>query len=232
VRKLALLGVAAVVYVVAAWTVAPGFYDGFGPPQAYNFTCPPPQAGANSKPSSGHVDIKVIGGVSDANSAFTDDGQFVLLFLPGAFVVDGKPTIAVDIKPLNACLQPPGIRFVTNVYQATASAPLSPDKPPTLEVRYSNLEPDPSTIYQASDPGGPWTALKSQPGQPFVIVAKPTGFGYFAAGYPSASPPPGAPTIGGGQLLPIIVAVLIIAVVLAGLPLAVIRRRRGASEDD
>jgi hypothetical protein len=39
-------------------------------------------------------------------------------------------------------------------------------------------------------------------------------------------------TVGGGQLLPIIVAVLIVVVVLAGLPLAVIRRRQGKSPDD
>jgi hypothetical protein len=39
-------------------------------------------------------------------------------------------------------------------------------------------------------------------------------------------------TVGGGQLLPIIVAVLIIVVVLAGLPLAVVRRRTRKSPDE
>ena len=77
-------------YVVAAWMVAPGFYDGFAPPQPYNFVCPPPQAGANSQPTSGHLVIKVINGVSDANSAFTDDGQLVIGFLPGAFDVTAR----------------------------------------------------------------------------------------------------------------------------------------------
>jgi len=74
-RRAALLALAATVYALAAWMVAPGFYDGFGPPQQYNWTCPPPQAGANLKPSSGHLSIKVVRGVSDANSAFTDDGE-------------------------------------------------------------------------------------------------------------------------------------------------------------
>ena len=46
-KKLALMAAAAIIYVFAAWMVAPGFYDGFGPPQPYNWTCPPPQAGAN-----------------------------------------------------------------------------------------------------------------------------------------------------------------------------------------
>lgn len=231
-KRLALLAVAAIVYAVAAWSVAPGFYDGFGPPQAYNFTCPPPQAGANNKPSSGHLDIKVIGGVSDANSAFTDDGQLVIGFLPGAFVVDGKTTVTVDIKPLDTCPQPAGLRFVTNVYEVTVTAELDPGKAANLVVRYSNLEPDPSTIYTATDAGGPWKPLTSQPGQPFTLEAHTTTFGYFAAGYPSASPPPGAPTVGGGQVLPIVVAALIVVVVLAGLPLAILRRRRGGGHDD
>ena len=226
-KRIAILAIAAIAYLGAAWIVAPGFYDGFGPPQPYNFTCPPPQAGANSKPSSGHLDVKVINGVSDQGSAFTDDGQFVIGFLPGAFVTDGKSSITLDIKPLGTCPQPSGIRFVTNVYRVTASAPLKPDKAATLVVRYSNLEPDPSAIYEASDPNGTWIALKSQPGAPFTIEAQTATFGYFAGGYAAGSPPPGGSvTIGGGQLLPIIVAVLIVAVVLAGLPLAVMRRRR------
>jgi hypothetical protein len=232
VRRLAVVGAAAAAYVLAAWTVAPGFYDGFGPPQPYNFTCPPPQAGANTKPSSGHVDIKVINGVSDANSAFTDDGQIVLGFLPGSFDVTGKTSISVDIVPLDTCPQPSGIQFVTNVYGVTADAPLI--KSATLTMRYSNLEPDPSAVYHASDPHGSWTSIgRSDQAQPFTVNTRTSTLGYFAAGYPGSSPVPGAVTVGGGQVLPIAVAVIIVVVVLAGLPLAVVRRRRGSgSEDD
>ncbi|MHB8614382.1 MAG: hypothetical protein ACYDAL_18480 [Candidatus Dormibacteraceae bacterium] len=239
-RRAAILAAAAAAYAVAAWMVAPGFYDGFGPQQPYNWTCPPPQAGANMKPSAGHVDINVIGGVSDANSAFTNDGQLVIGFLPGAFAASGKTTISVDISPLPTCPQPPGIRFVTNVYEITASAPLAdPSKlVPNVVLRYSNLEPAPTDVYFASDPGGPWKTIPvAQQAQPFTIVtsAKSFSFGYFAAGYPSASPPPGAVSIGGGsQTLPIIVAVLIVLVVLAGAPLAILRRRqsRGEAEEE
>ena len=86
-----LLAVAAAAYLIAAWMVAPGFYDGFAPPQPYNWTSPPPVAApGNLPPQSGHLDIKVIGGVSDANSAFTNDGQVVIGFLPGAFDVTGN----------------------------------------------------------------------------------------------------------------------------------------------
>lgn len=229
-RRAALLATAATTYVVAAWMVAPGFYDGFGPPQAYNWTCPPPQAGANTKPTSGHQQIKVLGGVSDANSAFTDDGQVVIGFLPGAFDATGKTVIAVDITPLLTCPQPPGITFVTNVYHITADAPLV--KPSNLVLRYSNLLPAPSDVYFATDPAGPWKSIgAAQTAQPFTIDTTTREFGYFAAGYPSVSPPPGAVQIGGGQILPIVVAILIALVVLAGLPLA-LRRRRGARAED
>ena len=232
-RRLAWLALAAVVYVIAAWTVAPGFYDGFGPPQPYDFTCPPPQAGANTKPSSGHVDIKVINGVSDANSAYTPDAQIVLGFLPGSFDVTGKTTISVDITPLDTCPKSSGLTFVTNIYRVTSDAPLV--KAASVEMRYSNLEPDPSSIYQASDPNGPWKDLgRTGQAQPYTVVSKTSALGYFAAGYPAATPPAGVVTVGGGQVLPIVVAVIIVVVVLAGLPLAIVRRRRGgtAEEDD
>ena len=230
-RRAGLLAAAVVAYMVAAWMVAPGFYDGFGPPQAYDWTCPPPQAGANTKPSSGHMQIAVIGGVSDANSAFTDDGQIVLGFLPGAFDATGTTAISVDLAPLGTCPQPPGITFVTNVYHFTAGAPLV--KPANMVLRYSNLEPAPSDVYFATDPGGPWKSIGANlQVQPFTVETTTKEFGYFGAGYPSASPAPGAVSVGGGQVLPIVVAALIVLVVLAGLPLAVMRRRRSRGEVD
>ena len=232
-RRLAILAAAAMVYVFGAWMVAPGFYDGFGPPQPYNFTCPPPQAGANEKPKSGHLDVPVTNGVSEPSSAFTQDGQVVISFLPGVFDPTGKTSVSVDITPLSTCPQPSGILFVTNVYHITADAPLKRGKTAGLVLRYSNLQPDPGDVYRADDPAGPWIGLGHTPqAQLWTVDTSTPAFGYFAAGYPAASPPPGAVTIGGGQLLPIIVAVLIIVVVLAGLPLAIVRRRQGSKPDD
>lgn len=232
-RRAALLAAAVIAYMVAAWMVAPGFYDGFGPASPYNWSCPPPQAGANVKPASGHADIQVVGGVNDAASAYDRDGQIVLGFLPGAFkAAPGQTSISVDITPLPTCPRPAGMQFVTNVYQVTASAPLADpaNKPASVVMRYSNLLPQPGDVYLAGDPAGSWKSLGGTV-QPltFSIDARTPSLGYFAAGYPSAKPPPRAVTVGGGQVLPIVVAVIIVLVVLAGLPLAL--RRRGRRDE-
>jgi hypothetical protein len=228
-----LLGGAAAVYVVAAWLVAPGFYDGISPAQPYNFVCPPPVPGANSgvRPSSGHLDIKVINGVSDANSAYTSDAQIVIGFLPGAFDVTGKSKVSVDITPVSPCPEPSGLHFVTNTYLITADAPLV--KGASLVMVYSNLQLDPSYVYHATSPSGPWSNLGSsqqaqfwtiQPGNP------PRELGYFSAGYPSNAVSQNGP--GRNQLLPAAVALLIIGVLVAGIPLAALRRRQAAADDD
>lgn len=220
-----------IVYILAAWTAPPGFYDGFGPQNPYNWTCPPPQAGANQKPASGHVDIKVINGVSDPNAAFTLDGQIVIGFLPGAFDAAGKDTISVDITPTSTCPNPPGITFVTNTYCINADAPLVKDS--NITMVYSNLEPDPTAIYYAPSPDGPWTSLgASQQAAPFTIWTKTNKLGCFAAGYPKSSKKGDGAVIGGGQTIPIILAVLIVIVLLAGLPLAIARRRESAVDED
>jgi hypothetical protein len=223
-----LLASAAAVYLMAAWLVAPGFYDGFAP-QPYNWTSPPPQAAlGNIPPRSGHLVIKVIDGVSDANSAFTEDGQVVIGFLPGAFDVTGKTGITVDIKPESTYPSPNALHFATNVYLITADAPLVKDA--NLVMRYSDLVPAPSFIYQAADANSQWKSIGGNEGQPFTLQTTTRQFGYFAAGYPAGA------TIrrssGASQLLPIAVAVLIIGVLVAGIPLAMVRRRRAAGEGD
>jgi hypothetical protein len=213
--------------------VVPGFYDGFTPLQPYNWVCPPVHIGGNQPPKSGHLSIDVIGGVSDANSGFTDDNQLVIGFLPGSFqIAGGTKTITVDIAPLSPCPAHPHLTFVTNIYHVTASVPLI--KSANLVLSYSDIVPAPSEVYFASDPGGPWKSIGVAPqSQPFTIDTSTKELGYFAGGYAADSTPaPGAITVGGGQVLPIAVAVLIIGVIVAGIPLAIIRRRQSATADD
>jgi len=233
-KRGAILTAAAVAYVLSAWAVAPGFYDGFTPQYPYNFVCPPIHIAGNQPPASGHVDIALVNGASDADSAFTTDGtpQVVIGFLPGSFDMTGRTTVSVDITPVSPCPSVPQLHFVTNIYRITATAPLI--KAANLVMRYSDVVPAPSVVYFASDPTGPWTSIgAAQQSQPFTIDTSAPQLGYFAAGYPAnTTPPPGSVTVGGGQLLPIAVAILILGVLVAGIPLAIIRRRQGSGETE
>jgi hypothetical protein len=231
VKRRALFAAAAIAYLVAAWMVAPGFYDGFAPPQPYNWVCPPKQAAQNLPPSSGHLDLKVINGASDVNSAFTADNQVVMGFLPGVFDATGRTIISVDITPVSPCPNPPGLHFATNTYLIIASAPLV--KQANLVFRYSDLVPAPSTFYRAASVDGPWTSIGGSDGAPFTLQTTTGVLGYIAAGYPASSTTHASGvTVGGGQLLPIVVAVLIVGVLIAGIPLAAMRRRRAGTEEE
>jgi hypothetical protein len=228
-RRPFLVGASAAGYLMAAWMVAPGFYDGFGPVQPYNWVSPPPQAPpGNLPPKSGHIDIKVIGGVSDAASAYTDDGQIVLGFLPGAFDVTGKTSVSVDIKPESTFPTPTGLQFVTNAYLVTADAPLGKDA--NLVLVYSNVLPAPSFVYWAAGANGPWKSIGGADSAAFTIQTRTRQLGFFAAGYPGNAT--SKSSSGTSQLLPIAVAVLILGVLIAGIPLAMVRRRRAAGESD
>ena len=219
-----LLALAAAGYTVAAWAVAPGFYDGIGPVQPYNWESPPPEfVNSNLPPESGHQVIKVINGVSEANTAFTKDGQIVFYFLPGVFNSTGLSSITVDIKPVAKFPDPEPFHFSTNVYLVSSSAKLL--KPISVTLRYSKGIPAPSDVYYAPPDGGPWQVQSAVPqAQIFTLNAPAPNFGYYAAGYPNAAKPSSV-TI--GSSLPIIVAAAIVLVILAGIPIAVMRRRVG-----
>jgi hypothetical protein len=97
-------------------------------------------------------------------------------------------------------------------------------------MRYSNLVPAPSFVYEAQDPNGPWQSIGGQEGQPYTIQATISQPGYFGAGYPAnATNKTSSPT---SQLLPIAVAVLIAGVLIAGIPLAMLRRRAAGRVDE
>ncbi len=224
-KRAALLGSAACVYLLAAWAVAPGFYDGITPPK-YSWVSPPPiDAQGNTQPKPGHLDITVVNGLTDASSVFTTDiyPQAVIGFLPGAFDVTGKTRISVDIQPVATFPTPAGLQFATNVYLITADAPLV--KAANLDLLYSGNVPAPSFIYLALDANGPWKSIGGSESAPYAIQTAARQLGYFAAGYPANATHAGAAS----QVLPIAVAILIIGVLIAGIPLSVVRRRRDAA---
>ena len=229
-RKAILLAAAAVVYALAAWQVAPGFYDGIGPPAPYCWVTPPPSINNTCTPSGGERVTKITRGTVDPGTAFTNDGQAQLSWVPGAFEApSGASTITVTITPARGRQGPDGVKETTNIYQITATSRLA--KGAVVTLRYSDQLPAPSDLY-VEDESGSWRKIGSSTNTPtFTISATTNALGYFVAGYPgNVTPAPGSATIGGGQLLPILVAGAILLVILAGIPLAVLRRRTDAQE--
>lgn len=227
-KRRILLAASAALYLLAAWIVMPGFYDGFAPPQPYRWVSPPPQAAAtNIAPSAGHFEVRVTNGVSDAGSGLTKDGQVMIGFPQGAFDAPGRSSISVDIEPEATFPEPTGLQFATNVYSISASAPMIKDA--TLLLRYSDLVAvPPRAVYFAPSSGGAWRSIGTrQQSQPFAINTTTLELGYFAAGYPSRSAsPPGLGIARAGQLLPIATLALIACVLIAALPLMIRRRLR------
>lgn len=219
-------------YTIAAWSAAPGFYDGFAP-VPYHWVNPPPQfAHGNTPPAPGRASIKLdrSGQTEPATVATSDDlqPQCLLSVVPGAFQAPPSGSaVQVDIKPVASFpAPPPGIRFLTNVYLVTASQPLVKDAYVTLT--YSDGQAAPSRIYRADPSGGGWADIGSTgAAAPLSITARTRSLGYFAAGYDASRGAQG-PRLGGGQVLPIVTALIIVIVVVAGLPLAMLRRRRPA----
>jgi hypothetical protein len=97
-------------------------------------------------------------------------------------------------------------------------------------MRYSDIVPAPSNVYYATAADGPWIGIGAlSESQPFTIDATIDKLGYYAAGYPSNSVSHGGAS---SQLLPIAIAILIIGVLVAGIPLAIMRRRSGPVEPE
>lgn len=221
----------ATAYPVVALQTPPGFYEGFCPPVDYHFVTPPPGVKNSKQPAAGHAELKIVGGVVGPPfflATADDNPQAQLSFVPGAFPPPpgGGPEV-IDIKPVGSYPGPTGITIVTNVYDITSSTAMV--KTSNLRLLYSTVLPAPSSIYVAQT-GGTWKAIASNPSSSTGcsdIVAAVDTTGLYMAGYPSnSSQPNGSTTIGGGQVLPIVVALAILIVVLAGVPLAVVRRRR------
>ena len=226
VLPLLLLPAAAAAYTVAAWRVAPGFYDGLqGPPPPYNWVSPPPQFVKGNKPAAGgQLAIKVVRGVSDPGSVFTADSQASLSFVPAVFTApsDGSP-ISIEITPVGTFPAPGPHQFATNVYLIKSSSPLVKEAIVTLS--YTDQLPAPSDVFNAPAQGGDWKDIGSTgTSAPYTVTARTSTLGYFAAGYPPSGGSASGARVGGGSTLPILVAVAIVIVLLAGFPLALLRR--------
>ena len=226
----ALLGLAAGAYTVAAWSVRPGFYDGFSQQTPYNWVSPPPAlTPGNLPPKSGTCTANVVNGEVEPKSCFTDDGQAILSFVPGAFAPPVTGTsVTVDIKPVDTYPAPQGFGLGTNVYLVSANSKLV--KPAVITLRYSDAVQAPGYVYTSESEAGPWRSIgASNVAAPFTVAQRTSTLGYFAGGIPGGHAGGGSTAVvGGGQTLPIIVAGVIVLVILAGIPLALLRRRGAA----
>jgi hypothetical protein len=234
--RLALLAGAVVAYALAAWAVAPGFYDGIAPPQPYRWVSPPPQfKNGNQQPLNGHQSVRVgSSGKVDPATVFTQDGQASISFTTGAFVTPtDHSAVSIDIKPQVVFPNPGGIRLSTNVYCVTATSTLAAGQQVLVTLQYSASLPAPSDVYEYQGTG-PWQGIgNTGSAAPFYISARAGALGCFAAGYAAnAQQTAQGARVSGGQAVPIIVALAILVVVLAGIPLAVLRRRGGDEEDE
>jgi hypothetical protein len=229
IRALLLLAATAGLYVVAAWSVAPGFYDGFGPQAPYRWVSPPPQFKNNNQPPQpGHGTAAVAAnGIVNPGSVFTQDGQASISWVPGAFVPppDRSPVV-IDIKPVAGYPNPGNVHLATNVYCITSSSPLAPGKDVLVTLTFSDQLPAPTDVYEYQDNKAWQNIGNTGSAAPFSISARATSLGCFAGGYPAnAKQTSSGVKVGGGQTLPIVIAVAILVVVLAGIPLAILRRR-------
>jgi hypothetical protein len=225
---------AVVAYVVAAWMVTPGFYDGIAPPSNYRWVSPPPQfRSTNQPPLAGGAAIRVSArGTVDPGNVSTGDAQATLGFAEGTFVTPAdRSPVRIDIRPVASFPDPGNVHIATNVYCVTSSSAMAAGRDGVVTLQYSGNLPAPSDVYEYQ-PGGAWQKVGSTgAASPYYVAARATALGCFAGGYPAnAKQAAQGATLGGGQALPILVAVVILIVVLAGIPLAVLRRR--GSDDD
>jgi hypothetical protein len=222
---------AAVVYVIAAASAPPGFFDGFAPPAPYRWVSPPSQfKQGNQAPLSGRGQaITNESGqvILENGSLSTDDNQATISFIPGSIETPANHgPVHIQIKPVAQFPDPGGVRLATNVYCFTSTSPVAAGRDVLISLTYSTGIPGPSAIYGYQD-NGPWQKIGATGSSaPYSIAAQAHWLGCFAAGSPnSASPSSPGSGAAGGQTLPLLVGVLIVIVLLAALPLLLRRRR-------
>jgi hypothetical protein len=225
-----LLALAVVAYALAAWAVTPGFYDGIAPVAPYRWVSPPAQFRAsNQAPLNGHATFKVgSSGQVNPGSATTEDGQASFSFTQGTFAAPaGGAPVTVDIATQATFPNPGNVHIATNVYCVTSSSTLTPGKEAIVTLQFSPALAAPSDVYRFQ-PGGGWTKIgNAGAAAPYFVAARSNALGCFAAGYV----PNGSRTAATGVSLPVVAALAIGVVVLAGVPL-VLLRRRGVEEEE
>ena len=222
--RVAALGVAAALYVAVAWAVPPGFFDGIGGPQ-YDYVNPPAyQAPINvqPKPGSGTIAVGKGGAVATPDRPV---GQAAIFAGAGVLAAPSSGGDAhIAIQPYDVPANSDGVTLIGNVYCFTADTTLTAGRQARISLLWPVDRPPASAMYRAAQrDAADWTPVGgSFDPSTYLFDAMTDALGCFALGYPTPKPGQG-PSIS-GSALPVIVAVLVVVVVLAGLP-GVLRRR-------
>ena len=236
-RAPAALGIAAVAYVLAAWLVTPGFFDGFAPAAPYHWVSPPPDLrSSNQAPSGGRTTVPVQNGAAQAGHLSTGDQQASVAYPSQSFQVPaGGGPITLAVEPVGTYPDLGGIVPAGNVYSITASTPLI--SPVVVTLRYGSQQVGPpSDVFTAETPTSAWRSLGSiNSAVPFTVAASTHMLGYFVVGFPPAAAPTpgGGGGAGGGPPIVLLVAVAAaVLAVLAALPVIAARRRSAGAEPE
>ena len=203
---------AAFILVRNAMPVTRPFFDAYTPPQPYNWVSPPPAfRHGNQPPSGGMVDIPLTNGSSDADSAFTDDGQVTVSFHAGTFAAQpGQTAVRVRIAPVSP--QPTTPRDLVadgNAYRIDATyvpsgGPALVQLPVLVDLRYPGPQPD--AIYRID--GTTWTPIGGTAQVLLLTIdVQSSSLGTFIAGHQATVP---APT--SSLFSPITVGLVVVAI--------------------
>jgi hypothetical protein len=234
VRRPVALAVAAVAYVLAAWLVAPGFFDGFAPAAPYHWVSPPPDLkNSNQVASGGRATIGVQNSAAQAGHTYTTDQQAAVTYPSQSFAAPPAGTpLTLEIQPVATYPALGAIMPAGNVYLVTVSTRII--SPVVITLRYGSQQVGPpSDIFAAETATSSWRTLSSVTSSvPYTVSASTQTLGYFVVGFPPAPASTRAPaSSGGGPPVAVLVAVAAAAlVVLAGVPFLLARRQ--ATETD
>lgn len=231
---LLVLAAAAVAYALAAWSVAPGFFDGLAPPGQYRWLSPPPQfKQGNQQPLSGHGTAAVgPTGEVEPVTVQTGDNQAALSAIPAAFVTPpSHAPVTIQITPVGQYPNPGNLQLGTNVYCVTSTSPIAAGHDVLITLTYSDGIAAPRFVYGYQTGATTWEKLGSTgTSAPYTISVQVPHLGCFAAASDKTASGGGFSL--SGQTLPVLVAILIVLVLLAGLPLVLLRRRHADDEEE
>jgi len=228
------LAVAAGLYVVAAWQVEPGFYDGFpNPPDTYRWVKTPDGVTSNGQaPLPGAATLAVSTDHTRVAAGHVATGekppQAELTIPAGAFNPPVADTVQVDLTPTAASGRPATAVVVGNLYCVTSTASLAKGAQLKLTLTYSSQLPSADAVFRYDDETQTWSRLASvHDGQAATVTATITSLGCYAPASLAAASVPSNPVVAGNRTLVYIGGGAAILVLLAGFPFYLRQRRAG-----